>query len=360
MKSFFKDPKNLRYSLNTTIPAIVFLTNILSALIASRSRGLSLYDLLWILGVSFFSSFCSFLVVSAMTQPVKDLVRKVDKIMRFEESRKESGGMVEIYELIERLMGLLKSKQDNNMSVEKGIVEDIERLDYIVPLGYMSLTVAHEVRNPLSTITGMSELLKENMEGRQAALYVETILEAAKKIDVFTKELLDFIDNEVFNENIDINALIEDIIKTLSARFQLVKCIFKKTDTVNFTGDKSKIYQSVFNILNNAFEYEKDNGNIYVEVKLSDKLYISIHNENSRIEPEDAESIYKPFFSKKKGGRGIGLFISMKNIKLHKGDITIKSGEEGTTFTIVLPVNDEGFERLKNEGAEDSMIRGIK
>lgn len=338
MKSFFKDPSNLRYSLNTIIPVIVFLTSILSALVAFRLHKLSPNDLLWIFGVSFFSCFCSFLVVSAMTQPVKDLVRKVDKIMRFEESRKEKGGMIEVYQLIEKLLDLLKSKHDNDMSVEKNIIEDIERLDYIVPLGYMSLTVAHEVRNPLSTITGISELLKEKIKDRQAVLYVETILEAAKKIDVFTKELLDFIDNEVFNESFDINALTEDAIKTLSERFQLVKCVFEKTDSANFTGDKNKIYQSVYNILRNAFEYEKDSGNIHVETRLTDRFYISIHNNNSRIKEEDMESIYKPFFSKRKGGRGLGLFISMKNIKLHKGNITVESGEEGTTFTIALPV----------------------
>lgn len=338
MRSFFKDPKNLRYSLNTIIPVIVFLTSILSALVAFRLHKLSPNDLLWIFGVSLFSCFCSFLVVSAMTQPVKDLVRKVDKIMKFEESRKESGGMIEVYQLIEKLMELLKSKRDSNMFVEDNIIEDIERLDYIVPLGYMSLTVAHEVRNPLSTITGMSELLKQRMDDKQSVLYVDTILEAAKKIDVFTKELLDFIDNEVFNENFDINELMEDAIKTLRERFQLVKCVFERTDSANFTGDRNKIYQSVYNILKNAFEYEKDGGSIYAEARLTDRLYISINNNNSRIKDEDLGSIYKPFFSKRKSGRGLGLFISMKNIKLHKGEIKVESSDEGTTFTIALPV----------------------
>jgi signal transduction histidine kinase len=340
LRNFFKDPKNLRYSLNTIIPIIVFLTSILSALVAFRLHKLLLSDLLWILGVSFFSCFCSFLVVSAMTQPVKDLVRKVDKIMRFEESRKERGGMIEVYQLIERLMDLLKSKRDNDMFVEKSIMEDIERLDYIVPLGYMSLTVAHEVRNPLSTITGMSELLKKKMYDEQAVLYVETILEAAKKIDVFTKELLDFIDNEIFDEYFDINTLIEEAIKTLCIKFQLVKCDFKKTDSINFSGDKNKIYQAVFNILKNAFEYEQNGGGVHVEVKLADKLCISIHNEHSRIEKEDIGSIYKPFYSKKKGGRGLGLFTSVKNIRLHKGDIKVESNDEGTTFTIELPIGE--------------------
>jgi signal transduction histidine kinase len=121
-----------------------------------------------------------------------------------------------------------------------------------------------------------------------------------------------------------------------------VKCIFNKTDYINFTGDKSKIYQSVHNILKNAFEYEKDGGSINVDVKLADNLYIIIYNKHSKINKEDMDSIFKPFFSKKKGGRGLGLFISMKNIKLHKGNISIESGEEGTTFTIALPMEKSG------------------
>ena len=338
MKNILNDPKNLRYNLNTIIPVLVFLTCILSALITCRSHDFLSHDLFWIFGVSFFSAFCAFLVVFAITRPVNDLARKVEKIVKFEKAGKEKGDMIEIYHLIERLTELLELKNDKNGDLEKNIIEDIERLEYIVPLGYLSLTVAHEVRNPLNTITGMSELLKGKIQDGQASLYVEAILKAANKIDVFTKELLDFTDNEIFNENFNINELIEDSIKTLGMRFQNVRCDFKINNPVNFKGDKNKIYQSLHNILKNAFEYEQDNGHINVEIKLIDKLYISIQNKHSMIDKEDMKSIFKPFFSKKKGGRGLGLFISMKNIRLHKGDIEVESNEEGTTFTIELPM----------------------
>jgi hypothetical protein len=52
------------------------------------------------------------------------------------------------------------------------------------------------------------------------------------------------------------------------------------------------------------------------------------------------QSLFKPFFTKKKGGKGFGLFISMRNIKLHGGDIKVESGDNGTTFTIELPLEE--------------------
>jgi len=136
LKNIFNDPKNLRYNLNTIIPVLVFLTCILSALITCRSRDFISHDLFWIFGVSLFSAFCAFLVVFAITRPVNDLARKVEKIVKFEKAGREKGEMVEIYKLIVRLTELLELKHDKNDNLEKNIIEDIERLEYIVPLGY--------------------------------------------------------------------------------------------------------------------------------------------------------------------------------------------------------------------------------
>lgn len=338
MRTFFKNPSNLRYNLNIIVPLVVFLTNILAiavALYVLKDKG---FSYIWVLGTSLFSAFCALLVILAITQPIKELIQKAEKLVRFEEARKEKGQMMEVYQLIERLMERIKSEDEAITSKDKKVINNIDKLDFIIPLGYMSLTVAHEVRNPLNTITGMTELLNQKITDETQREYLSAILDAARKIDRFTADLLEFTDNELAKEEFSIYEVIEEALNYLGMEYRNALYEFQKDEDIIYTGDRIKIYQTIHNILKNAFEFEKDSGYIRIDTKQdNERVLISIYNRNSRILEEDLPSMFKPFFSRKKGGRGLGLFNSMKNIKLHGGDILVESGLQGTTFTIELP-----------------------
>jgi signal transduction histidine kinase len=340
MKTFFKDTKNLRYRLSTVIPGVAFLTSILTAVTMTNLKMTNNEYYMWLIALAIFSAVCSLAIIFAMTSPLKELLTKAGDIVHFEKVRSDRGLMIEVYQLIEKLIELAKSKEKEGKKEGAQFIEDIERLDYLLPLGYMSLMVAHEVRNPLNTITGMNELLKGKLEDPQLQKYVQVSLDAAKKIDVFTKDLLDFTDDEIHTESFDVNGVIEESYNALRYDFKGIICDFQKGELPPFMGDRNKIYQAIHNILKNAFDYEQDAGYVKVTSTFDQSIVISIYNKNSRVEPEIAETIFKPFFSKKKGGKGIGLFISMRNVKIHSGDIKVASGDEGTTFTITLPVHD--------------------
>ncbi len=344
LKAFFGNPRNLRYNLNTIIPVLVFLTSILSAAVVGWAVKSTQTHLILVLGVAGFSAFCSLLVVLAMTQPVKAIMVRAEKMIKFEESRKEKGQMIEVYQLIERLMDLAGERNAGSRGHDEGLVAGVENLDYIIPLGYMSLMVAHEVRNPLSTITGMTELLKGKTDDPTQTTYLNTILDASKKIDLFTNDLLDFTDGELVREHMDIRDVVEEALNSVRAQFTQVKCDFAGDQGCIFDGDRHRIYQAVQNIVKNALEFERSagpEGLVTVSIECGDELMaLRISNRHSRIEPEDMGSVFKPFFTKKKGGRGIGLFIAMRNVKMHGGEIKVESGEDGTTFTIMLPVKE--------------------
>lgn len=347
MKTFFKDPKNLRYRLSTVIPGVAFLTSILTATAMTNLKMAHNQYFMWLMALAVFSALCSLALIYAMTSPLKELLIKAEDIVHFEKVKSDRGLMIEVYQLIEKLIELAKSKEKEGRKEQAQFIEDIERLDYLLPLGYMSLMVAHEVRNPLNTITGMNELLKNKIEDPQLQKYIQVSLDAAKKIDVFTKDLLDFTDDVVHAENFDINGVIDESYNALRFEFKEVIYDFEKGKLPLFVGDRNKIYQAIHNILKNAFDYERDAGYVKVTSDFDKSFIISVYNKNSRIEPEIADTIFKPFFSKKKGGRGIGLFISMRNVKIHGGDIKVTSGDYGTTFTITLPIQDRmGKEEL--------------
>ena len=343
LQRFLRDPNNLRYSLSIIVPLIVFLTSLLSIAVGANILAPIKTKMIWvwILSASLFSSLCAFIVMRTMTHPINDLVQKAQQYVKFQSFKKEKGQMIEVYRLIEVLMEYVSTKTDEG---EKNtLMQGLANLDYIIPLGYMSLMVAHEVRNPLNTITGMSELLKQKITDESQIVYIETLLEAANKINIFTRELLDFNDNELAKERLNVHDIIDEVIRNLmQVQKKCITCEFKKEGALICFADRTKIYQIIANIVKNAIDHEKDGGYIRIDATMKNGfISVAIYNKNSKIEDKDYDSIFKPFFTMKKGGKGLGLFIAMRNIKLHGGDIIIKSGDEGTTFTIKLPVKDE-------------------
>ncbi len=351
MKGFFKNPGNLRYSLNTLIPLLSFLTSLFAVTIALNVVAPAKGDVrwVWIFGVCLFSALCTLVIVRAIMQPINDLVRKAESFVRLEEFRKERGQMLEVYKLIERLMDHIQTRADEGE--RRGLIESMEKLDYIIPLGYMSLMVAHEVRNPLNTITGMSELLKQRITDEPQKRYIAAMLEASRKIDVFTRELLDFTDNEFSGEEVNLYEIIEDAVEAIAAVYEDVRIDLKKGKLTCFA-DRLKLYQVIYNILKNAAGYEKDGGTVSIDVRRDEKkTSIVISNRNSRIRPEDYDSIFKPFFTTTKDGKGLGLFIGMRNMKLHGGDIKVDSSDAGTSFTIELPAYKAGGQAQQKKTA---------
>lgn len=343
MKGFFRDPSNLRYSLNTIVPLVAFLTSLFSIAIAlnviASTRGNVMW--FWVFGVCFFSALCGLVVARAMTQPINDLVKKAEHYVRLEEFRKERGQMMEVYKLIERLMDHIQTRADEGE--RKTLIESMEKLDYIIPLGYMSLMVAHEVRNPLNTITGMSELLQQRVTDESQKRYIVAMLEASRKIDAFTRELLDFTDNELALERFNVYEVIHDSVSAIKEDYRDVQIDYPRKGNLTCLADRTKLYQVVHNVLKNAAGYERGGGTVKIDVKRDEaKISITIFNRSSRVQEGEYESIFKPFYTRKKGGKGLGLFIGIRNMKLHGGDLTVDSGEQGTTFTIELPVEEKG------------------
>lgn len=353
MKDFFKDPGNLRYRLNTIIPLVAFLTSLFSITIGLNVIASARSNVVWfwIFGVCLFSALCGLIVVRAIMQPIDDLVKKAEQFVRLKEFRKERGQMMEVYKLIERLMDHVQTRADEGERTT--LIESMEKLDYIIPLGYMSLMVAHEVRNPLNTITGMSELLQQRVADDSQRQYIAATLEAAKKIDVFTRELLDFTDNELVREQFNIYEVIHDAISAITEIHKDVRLEYPKKGSLVCFADRTKLYQVVHNVLKNAAGYEKGGGTVKVDAKHDeDRILITVFNKNSYIEESDYEAIFKPFYTRKKGGKGIGLFIGMRNMKLHGGDIKVASDEHGTTFVIELPTQTKEHKLRRKEVKE--------
>jgi polar amino acid transport system substrate-binding protein len=107
---------------------------------------------------------------------------------------------------------------------------------------------------------------------------------------------------------------------------------------VTIFADRGLLSQAIHNLIKNAIE-ASDGGEVDIAVKQErKKVFISVKDLGSGIDKEEKSRVFEPFYSKKKGGMGIGLYLTRKIVEAHGGDIDlVSSAQNGTTFTIRIP-----------------------
>ena len=213
---------------------------------------------------------------------------------------------------------------------------------------------AHELKTPLTVLRThwedeLSNKELPNLFKEKLVQDIETITRLSKLIN----NLLLLSNTEYFQlrsdfEKIDLPILINEVISNTKILAEL------KNQTINtlelsqmhIMGDKTKLYQLLFNLIDNAIKYTPENGSIYVSVKEEqDYAVIEIKDNGIGIPPEDLPHIFRRFYrvhkdrSKKLGGNGLGLAITKLITEIHNGEISVKSRVgEGTSFTVKLPI----------------------
>lgn len=215
--------------------------------------------------------------------------------------------------------------------------------------------VSHELKTPLTSMKVLADSLIMQ-EDVPKELYEEFMVDIAAEIDredkiindLLTLVKLDKTDGELNLETVDINALLELLMKRLRpiARQQNIEVILESNRPVQAVVDEVKITLALSNLVENAIKYNKQNG--WVRVSLdADHQYFTVIIEDSGVGiPEEAmERIYERFYrvdkshSREIGGTGLGLAITRNIILMHRGTIQVSSIEqEGTTFQVKLPL----------------------
>ena len=224
---------------------------------------------------------------------------------------------------------------------------------------------AHELRNPIQPILGISEILHSKSENSKNNEYLKVIVRNAKKLKQLSEDLLDVakieshslqLHKEYFNLNeILLNAIADLNNKNIkefenSLKLESVLILVSKEEDVFINADKSRIIQVVFNLLNNAIKFTdidklKEGGSkgqitITVDKKGNDHVVVSIKDTGKGIDSEILPRLFTKFVTKSKGGTGLGLFISKNIIESHGGRIWAENnrdGEKGATFGFSLP-----------------------
>ncbi len=234
----------------------------------------------------------------------------------------------------------------------KALEEQLRRDEKLKALGELSVGIAHEIRNPLASISGSIQVLKEdlNLSGDDNKL-MEIVLRETERLNALITDYLLFAKPaQEKRDAVDIGSVIEDTVKVFRNRPE-ASGITIVTDAPGalIQGDARQLGQVFWNLFINAAQAMDGAGTLRVTSRLippgshgQDNVgYVSIRVEDTGrgIRPEHAAKIFDPFFSTKNAGTGLGLAIVHRIIETHGGSIEVKSRPgKGAAFEIKLPV----------------------
>ena len=276
-----------------------------------------------------------------------------DKIMLLQTI--ETGKEFQNEEVLDRNYGIVSTKiiynPDGSIKRVIGIMEFLNRLkdaEKQAHAGRIAAGIAHEIRNPLTTVRGYLQFLQEQVDTEISELFnsllipeidrantiITDFLRLAKpmseqhqeyfEVGVFFNEyLMNFLEGGAFLDKGNIH---------LELSPESLSCVL--------LGNKHDLVQVFINLYRNSLEAIGNKSlTINIKVKVIDKCILVTFSDNGYgIAPSTLANVFDPFFTTKDEGTGLGLSLSKKIIENHKGMIEVESSEKGTVFTIFLPI----------------------
>ncbi|WP_406686026.1 ATP-binding protein [Rossellomorea vietnamensis] len=274
---------------------------------------------------------------------------KAEQVTRCEEGFYLPNGEFKTFDVIK--VPLFHSNQERkglviigrDISQQKIAEEMLLRKEKLSVVGELAAGIAHEIRNPLTSIKGFIQLLEENEH--VSGHYLKVMSSEMDRINQIVGELLILSKPQMREyQSFDMSDVLRYVVKVMGHE-ALLKGITLNiqlpSSPIHVFGDKNQCIQVFINIIKNAIE-SMDEGEIDVDWKIrNESIHIIIEDEGTGIPPDRLKRLGEPFFTLKEKGMGLGLTISQKIIEDHKGSLQIDSEvNKGTRVEVTFPVED--------------------
>jgi PAS domain S-box-containing protein len=228
--------------------------------------------------------------------------------------------------------------------------EKIRQADKMASIGSMVTQLAHEIKNPLSSIRTFTELLPEKFQDEEfRKRFFSLVSEEIERIDSLITRMLNLGRVDVAQyKMVSIQKVIEDMLSSFDLQLRERNTKIKLTHhgvPSLIWADPRSLKEAFANILINSIQAMPQGGNIDISTRRKKDrstgkplLEVSITDEGGGIPKKYLHRIFDPFFTTKQQGSGLGLYICYQIIETHQGEIRVRNTDSGANFTILLPV----------------------
>ncbi len=260
------------------------------------------------------------------------------------------------YELLEANRAATRRAQhaaeqlaEANRNLQKAEAQ-VRRTERLAALGQLSAGLAHEIRNPLSTIKGSAEMLLKDVDASGAVAHelAGFISTEVDRTNALVTRFLDFARPLALRlEESEIAEVIDEAVAQVEKHTPPLNVSIYKNyspDIPTFLFDRQLMERVLYNLLLNAAQASPPEGSVTVKTRLvGDTVEVDVIDRGTGIAPKDRESIFNPFFTTKSSGVGLGLAIVSKIVVEHGGQITVESEPgAGSVFRVFLPARKNG------------------
>lgn len=211
-------------------------------------------------------------------------------------------------------------------------------------------SLAHEIKNPLSTVNLNLQLLAEDFgeaqtqKERRALHKIEIVQKECHRLENVLNEFLRFvriIDLELTPH--DLNEVVTELIEFHAPRSRQAGIVLRDSLPAGLPKvrlDRDLFKQALLNLIINAHQAMPDGGELILQTRADDRwVYLDVIDTGTGMAPETLAKVFKPFFSTRPGGSGLGLPTAKRIIDAHHGTLLVESElGKGTAFTIRLPI----------------------
>ncbi|MGM8216238.1 ATP-binding protein [Bacillaceae bacterium W0354] len=229
----------------------------------------------------------------------------------------------------------------SDITEHKKAKEALTNTEKLSSVGQLAASVVHEIRNPLTSIKGFLQLLKNSNDAIKDE-YFRVMTESIEKIESITSELL-YISKPTTNniKDEDIVSIVDEVCMLMRSQAIMndIKLEFTcEMEQCAIQCDRSQIKQVLINLIKNAIEAMPESGTIKVNIYRNEQLIIDVIDEGVGVPDEIKEKLGDPFFTTKETGTGLGLMVTKNILENHGCTLSIHNNKErGSIFRITFP-----------------------
>jgi len=277
----------------------------------------------------------------------RNLVERLGNVLRIREielhnrelQKQQEQLLFEIEQWNQDLQKRVREKSEALQDAQEEIIQS----EKLAAMGYLSAGMAHEIRNPLNSISLFVQLMRQTTVEPDQLEHQAKILKEVDRIDSIIRKLLDASRRtRVISSNVQIDQVIDNAIEAFSPQIEARKIqVDRQYRCVPspITADPTELEQIFTNLFLNSLDAMPRGGRLIIEVSENNgRVIVTVGDSGTGIAEDVLPNIFEPFYSTKSRGTGMGLPVAQRIARMYEGSMVVESSSsEGTTFRLEFP-----------------------